>query len=295
MRRDRTLSRSVATALSAKLERAQMNPRLLGLCLVLCLTAAVRAADDTRLVVNGSFEDGAETQPEHWSKLDGLTTIWDSRGKPGKCLRFDPTVLQVDKKAHQKDPGALKARTRGGQYSTVGAHEGVWVWSQPIRVDKSHRYYIIEADAKGPKSTELFYPQIFLRGYQEYDPERDGAASSYFHVPHEGGPGFSEVFGKQQRQANEGDFLQVWRSELICGLQKADEWQHFRMGIRLHPKEKFRPDVILLKVYAMWPLGDYFFDNIAMRTATEDEYRAAKLTGHKSRSDRRPKTGRQTK
>jgi len=268
---------------------------VLGVCLCLVGSAAPRAADKTMLVLNSDLEQGAGTQPAHWSKLDNLTAFWDSNGKPGRCLKLDPTVLQVDKKKFEANPKAFKGRSKGGKYATVGAHEGVWVFSDPIVIDKSCRYFIIEADAKGPKSTELFYPQIFLRGYQAYDPERDGEASSYFQVPHEDGVGFSEVFGKAQRAAKVGDYLQVWRSQLICGLQEKNVWQHFRMGIRLHPKEKFRPDVILLKVYAMWPLGDYFFDNITMVTATEEEYRAAKFRGHKGRSNRRPATRNKSK
>ncbi len=252
------------------------------LALVL-LPAAAMSEGAEELVKNGRFEAGKGKQPSQWSKIDGLTTFWAAKGNPGRCLRFDPTVLQVDKKAFEENPEAFAGRRKGGQYSTVGAHEGVWVFSAPIPVKPDDRYFIIEADVMGPKSTRLFYPQVFIRGYQKFTPGKDDGSSSYFHVPHAGGPAYSEVFGSKQREAKDGDYLQVFRSHLICGLEQPGKWQHFAMGLKLPSMKKYRPDVLLLKPYAMWPLGDYLFDNISLRRCTEDEYRAAKFRGHKDR------------
>ncbi|MBT4820607.1 MAG: hypothetical protein HON70_33165, partial [Lentisphaerae bacterium] len=137
---------------------------------------------------------------------------------------------------------------------------------------------------RGPaKSTTLFYPQVFVRGFQEYNPEKHRdhrGASSFFHVPHEGGPAFSEQFGKGQRKTHEGDYLMSYRHSLVCRLTGPDKWHHFEMGIKLPKMKKFIPDVFLLKCYAMWPLGEYFFDNVKMRPCTEDEYRKARFKGH---------------
>ena len=52
------------------------------------------------------------------------------------------------------------------------------------------------------------------------------------------------------------------------------------MGLKLPDDPRFRPEVILLKPYAMWPLGEYRFDNIVLRVATKDEYEKAKAEGH---------------
>ena len=250
------------------------------LCAVGLTGAGVTAAEN--LVVNGGFGKGKGKQPAGWSRMDGVTTFWERKaGRPGACLRFDPNVQQKDKKAFLENPEAFKGKGKGGQYSTVGAHEGVWAFSQPITVAKDDRYFLIEADVKGPaKSTALFYPQVFIRGYQKFDAKRDAGTSSWFQTPHEGGPAYSEQFGKGQRPAHEGDYLMVYRHSLVCRLPDAGTWYHYRMGVKVPTMKKYRPDVLLLKLYAMWPLGDYFFDNISLRRVSKTEYDAAKRKGH---------------
>lgn len=233
------------------------------------------------LVPNGDFSRGHGSQPAAWSRVDGLVTSWARAGNPGRCIHFDTNVQQKDKHAFHADPAAFKGKSKGGKYSTVGAHEGVWVFSAPIPINARDRYFILEADVKGPaRSTELFYPQVFVRGYQKFDPKRDTGSSSYFQTPHANGPAFSEMFGKAQRKAHEGDYLMVYRNALICRLPEAGKWFHYRMGIRLPSMKKYRPDVILLKPYAMWPLGDHYFDNIVLKRATKAQYDDARRHKH---------------
>ena len=54
------------------------------------------------------------------------------------------------------------------------------------------------------------------------------------------------------------------------------------MGFKLPDDPRFRPEVILLKPYAMWPLGEYRFDNLVLRTATPEEYQEYQTTGRHS-------------
>lgn len=234
------------------------------------------------LVANGGFGKGKGKQPAGWSRTDGITTFWEKTGgNPGACLRFDPDVQQKDKKAFLENPEAFKGKGDGGQYSTVGAHEGVWSFCQPVEVAKDDRYFLVEADVKGPaKSTALFYPQVFIRGYQKFDVKRDAGTSSWFQTPHKGGPAYSEQFGKEQRPAHEGDFLMVYRHGLVCRLPDAGKWYHYQMGLKVPTIKKYRPDVLLLKLYAMWPLGDYYFDNVSLRRVSKEEYDAARKKGH---------------
>ncbi len=233
------------------------------------------------LIVNGDLEKGAAGQAPGWSRMDGLTAFWDSKGNPGHCVRFDTNVQQADKKQKQADPEAFKGKTQGGQYSTVGAHEGVWAFPAPVAVLPTDQFFLIEADCMGPeKSSALMYPQVFIRGFRLFDPKKDEGTFSWFQTPHEGGPDFSEQFGKAQRRAQPGDYLMVWRHALVCRNSDANIWEHFRMGLKLPDDPRFRPDVILLKVYAMWPLGEYRFDNVSLRLATREEYEKAKAEGH---------------
>lgn len=43
---------------------------------------------------------------------------------------------------------------------------------------------------------------------------------------------------------------------------------------------KYRPDVLMLKPYAMWPAGTYRFDNIVLRRATRADYDEARRNRH---------------
>ncbi len=251
-------------------------------------------AGGRNLVRNGNFEQGRNGQPTDWSPVDNLTTFWDSGGHPGRCIRFDTAVQQVDKRALQKAMAAARkagrgmprhrSRSRGNQYSTVGAHEGVWLWSRPIRIRPDDRYFIIEADVLGPaRSSWFMYPQVFLRGYRKFDPGRDAGTSSYFQTPFPGGPAYSELFGKKQRRAHSGDYLMVWRGSLVCRIEKKGVWKHYVMGFKFPKMKRYHPEVLLLKVYAMWPLGNYKFDNIVLRRATRSEYLTAKKHRHSSK------------
>lgn len=233
------------------------------------------------LVVNGDLELGSGNRAAGWSVLDGITGFWKRQGHPGSCIFFDTSVLQVDKKAFTEAEATFTGRKEGNQYATVGAHEGVWAFSSPVPVYPEDHYFIIEADVMGPaKSTPLFYPQVLIRGYQLFDPRRDAGTLSWFQVPHEPGPAYSEQFGSAQRRAQDGDYLMVFRHGLVCRNSAANIWEHYRMGFKLPDERRFRPEVLLLKTYAMWPLGEYRFDNVSLRPATEAEYLEARKNAH---------------
>lgn len=268
------------------------------------IAAATGPRSTGELVVNGDLERGAGGQPEGWSILDGLTAKWSTQGKPGRCLEFDTGVLQVDKQRFIQeiakveglgmneslttgpiDPNAAKdfQRSKGGQYETVGAHEGVWAFAKPVPVAPGDQYFVVEVDCLGPeKSTPLFYPQVFVRGFQKFDPQKDAGRSSWFHTPHPDGPAFSEQFGTdaQRRRARLGDYLMVYRHSLVCRNRDANIWEHYRMAFKLPDEPRFRPEVLLLKAYAMWPLGVYRFDNLRLRSVDEAEFNEISKQGH---------------
>jgi len=261
------------------LEAIRFRRSVVLLLAVSCFPAVALAEN---LVVNGDLEAGTAAGGKGWSKADGITSFWGrTGGNPGGCLRFVTDVQQSAKRTHLAGKPTPAKPGTGGQYSTVGAHEGVWAFCSPISVEPDDRYFIIEAEVKGPaRSTRIFYPQVFVRGYQRYSAKRHGETSGYFHTPHERGKAFSEVFGKAQRPAVAGDLIMVYRHALVCRLAEPGKWSHFRMGIRLPSPARYRPDVLLLKPYAMWPLGEYRFDNIVLRRCTKAEYDEAKKKGH---------------
>lgn len=230
------------------------------------------------LVINGDLEKGSGRQPVGWSGVDGLTVTWQADGNPGKCLVFDTSVFQEDKKNWQTDEKNFPGRGQGrrtGQYDTVGAHEGVWAFATPIDLKPGDQHFIIGVDVKSPaKSGELTYPMVLLRGFQRVTAKNAGQNSSWFHTHHPNGPAYSEMFGPDslRRDSREGDYLMVYRHTLACRTLKANQWQRFEMGFSLPiDKPRFYPERILLKPYAFWPSGIYHFDNLTLRRATAEE------------------------
>ncbi len=235
--------------------------------------AAPKPAKD-ELVKNGGMEKGEGSQPAHWSPLDGITSTWDSQnGHPGKCIHFDTSVLQKDKKKFAENPENFK-RGKGGQYDVVGAHEGAWAFAAPIDIPKGQRYFVLSCDVKGPsKGTELFNPMILIRGFQKVTEKNAGENSSWFHEHYKDGVGYSEQFGSDElrRNTREGDYLMVYRHSLVCRCLAPNTWEHFEMGIQLPTIPKFQPERLLLKLYAYWPAGQYYFDNVSFRPSTKEE------------------------
>ena len=235
-----------------------------------------KAQQNENLIANGNLEKGKGREPNGWACIDGLTAIWDTDGNPGRCLLFDTAVFQKDKKTWKVDESAYKGPSKGGQYDTVGAHEGVWAYALPIDLTPEDSYFVIECDVMGSaKSSELFYPMVLIRGFNLVTEEKAGKDSSWFHTYHKDGPAYSEMFGPDElyRPSKAGDYLMVYRHTLACRLSVTNKWEHFAMGFKLPAKDmkRFRPQRLLIKPYAFWPNGKYRFDNIILRRSTKEE------------------------
>ena len=262
-----------------------MRYRPLYLIILFCVFAATlcaqkqpeKKAKPQNLIKNGNFENGEGKTPKHWSPFDGQTACWDkTNGNPGRCLLLDTTVLTVDKKLIDADIEAFekKGRSQGGQYDTVGAHQGAWAYAAPIDVKPDDTWFILSADVWADQpSSELFMPLILIRGFQKITAETAGQNSSWFHEHYKDGIGYSDVFGSKdlRRASREGDYLQVYRKTLFCRNPQINQWRHFEVGFKLPSIKKFRPERILIKPYAFWPSGHYRFDNLSLRRATKAE------------------------
>lgn len=241
-------------------------------CLLLGCAALAEMAPN--LILNSHCESGSGSQPAHWGGIDGITCVWGEDGNPGRCLRLDTSVQQADKKAYLTDPEAFAGRKEGGRYSAVGAHEGAWAFSNPVDISPDDRYFVISVDLRASvlPSAE-FPPMVMIRGFQRVTPDVAGQNTSFFQVPHAGGPAYSEQFGpeSQRRPSQAGDYLMVYRGGLRCRLAAAGAWEHFEMGFTLPSEQRFRPERIWLKPYAFWPLGVYEFDNLQLRRSSKEE------------------------
>lgn len=219
---------------------------------------AVSSNGTTNLVRNPSFEDGEGYQPDHWSRLDRLTSFWavhqpeekidpkslkESGGPPpsGRYLRINTDILLSQYEARQKqldvDPEApppepLPVNPPG--YDTVGGTKGAAVWSDPVPVERD-AYYNISAWVKGTwaQGDDDFAPKIFVKGYA----------------------GFGE----------KGEYREVVRKYLNCRADKGRGWQWFTWRRPFSPGRLVKNaevEYVRLEVFCYWPRYVYGFDDI---------------------------------
>ena len=189
------------------------------------------------LVPNGGFEQGAKT-PTGWDRVDGLTTFWTVGGASGKCLKVNTDVYHDEwvawRKKHADGAGAGDAPkptpTSGAKYDTVAGIYGVKYDSRPIPVTPG-KAYKISIQYKG-RSTDFFFPKLFIRGWAQVAGEKRVVYNAYLALRCIEGPG---------------------------------EWKR---GVRICeiPTDTQAPiEYLVLKIYAYWPPGTYYFDNVSMK------------------------------
>ncbi|MFW6107105.1 MAG: hypothetical protein ACOC8A_00295 [bacterium] len=201
------------------------------------------------LVPNSSFEEGT-WYPAHWTKVDGLTSHWlDREDGKGKCLMMDTDVDEQQAldwmkkvrsgKATAKEAPEKIASTKETIYGTIGAWEGVQIYSDFLPVTPKMRYRLT-VDIQGPWGG-IFFPKAFVKGYAER----------------------SDEFTTQKRE--------LYRMYLALRTEtKGKEWETFS---RTFNPTLRSPDVKWMRVmlYAYWPLGKYYWDNIVLtEEAVED-------------------------
>ncbi|MFW6108389.1 MAG: hypothetical protein ACOC8D_01115 [bacterium] len=201
------------------------------------------------LVKNPSFERGTWT-PAHWSKLDGLTSHWlDRADGKGKCVLCDTDVDEKQALAWMKQIQAGKVTARdapekidrkvAGQYGTIGAWEGVQVYSDFIPVKPTMRYRLsvdIKANWGG-----IFFPKAFIKGYADQTDE----------------------FTTQKRE--------LYRAYLALRTKtRGKEWETFTRTFN-PTLETPRVRYIRVMLYSYWPLGKYYWDNVAIAEAAIED------------------------
>ncbi|HUU92646.1 MAG TPA: hypothetical protein VM238_15715 [Phycisphaerae bacterium] len=189
------------------------------------------------LVKNGGFETGT-TSPDAWQRLDGLTTFWSGGGASGKCLKINTDVYHDEWMAWQKkykagakaDDAPNPTPTSGAKYDTVAGIYGVAYDSAPIPVTPGKAYKVSIA-YKG-KSTDFFFPKLFIRGWADVKGEKRVVYDAYLALRCASG-------GKE------------WESNVrICEIPTLVQ---------------SKIEYVVLKVYAYWPPGTFYFDDVSMK------------------------------
>lgn len=234
------------------------------------------------LVRNGGFESGDKC-PDGWliryarvdlsnltdiRALDNLTLFWEAKAGPtGKCIRMDTDVIQ--KEVHRRmealiaDPDAprwTKTPTRPPKYDTAAGLEGVMFYSDPIPVEKG-KFYRMLVDAMARTKG---VPMMFVRGY--------GMAKT--------------AKGKQVKK-------KLYDTYVSCRFTTQGRWQHFEQNFC--PTDR-TPAVTEIRVmlYAYWPPGLYYWDNVAIAEVPESEAAALRAERAKKRADEKKKKARPT-
>ncbi len=229
------------------------------------------------LVLNGDFTMGQAGTPVGWTAPDNLTVFWVDGGArgTGKCLRLDTDVYRSEWEAHRQNPAAPVTRTptSGLKYDTVAGTAGVAVFSHPIPVEPG-RCYRVGYDVRGQGE-----PFLFVLGYWRCGPEhiREMGEKSFFR-PVPGGPSFSLVAhgtsGEEKRPPRAGDYILCYRRRVVARFPPGAEgtWRRYETVLRLPEQSPIQ--VVLLELYAYWPPGEYWFDNVRMEAVPDEELHA---------------------
>ena len=191
------------------------------------------------LVKNGGFEAGAKS-PDSWQRLDGLTTFWSNEGQAGKCLKLNTDIYhdqwvewQKKFKAGAKAEDAPKPiATSGAKYDTVAGIYGVAYDSQPIPVEPG-KAYKVSLSYKGT-SDNFFFPKLFIRGWATVKGDKRVVYDAYLAL----------------RCAKEGK-----------------DWEAAARICEIPTDTQEKIEYVVLKIYAYWPPGTFYFDNVSMKEA----------------------------
>ncbi|MBM3335673.1 hypothetical protein FJY63_13520 [Candidatus Sumerlaeota bacterium] len=237
-------------------------------------TTSPTTSSPVNLVKNGGFELG-DKWPAGWlirwprkelprlsdiHALDGLTLFWDATKRPsGKCIRMDTDVDQkevhkrmIELLANPDSPPWPKTPTRPPKYDTVGGLEGVGLWSEPIAVEKG-KIYRMSVECMG-RMEGIFFPKMFVHGY--------GMAKT--------------ITGTMEKR-------ELYNTYLACRVTTPGMWCRFEQTFC--PTDQ-TPSVteIRVKIYAYWPVGIYYWDNVAIVEVPETEAAAIRSAREKERA-----------
>lgn len=202
------------------------------------LAASGEAAAGENLLRNGSFDDG-ETRAAHWERANGLTTFFVRAKGRGRVVKMDTQVERNQALAWMErfaaDPTLQppeKKPVGRKSYGTIGAVEGVRLDSEFIPAKKGQNYKLT-ADIKSRGK-----PIVWIKGFMRH-PRRDA-------------------------------YVDAYQTRLVPGKPSPAEWRTFTVGFN-PTKRTPRVEKFKVRLYAYWPNGIYYFDNIRVEPITEEE------------------------
>ena len=211
--------------------------------LLLCLPVCA----GENLVKNGAFDEG-EPFALHWERPDGLTSFFEKEEGHGRIVKMDTLVDRDQALAWAKSFKAaptlkppVKVPIPQDSYGSIGGNEGVMLDSELIDC-KPGQDYKLTADFKGAGK-----PFIWIKGFL-WHPTRNVLMDGY-------------------------------QTRLEPDSPSKTEWRTFTIGFNPTAKSP-RIQKFKVRLYAYWPNGLYYFDNIRVEEISPEEM--ARLVANRS-------------
>jgi hypothetical protein len=237
-----------AEALRLPVLRRVRLVRPVGVGCLLLAAAACSQPNPSSLLPNGSFEqaDPADpTRPASWGKPDGLGVQWaDSNDAAhGKAIRMDTRVTERAMMDQWRKTGLTNEwNIPKPSNGAVAETYGLSLYSEPIPV-KPGQPYRITFDFRGHTGGA----KVWVRCYGQ--------------------------LGGQKRQ--------LYNTTVECRAPASAQWSTISQGFfptRARPGMKNLQNITEMRVmlFAFYPAGIYWFDNVRIEPISVAEYEAAK-------------------
>ncbi|MFA6294447.1 MAG: hypothetical protein WC637_21835 [Victivallales bacterium] len=198
---------------------------------------ALAGSAGDNLIENGTLDKGEKT-PVNWEPANGLTTFYVTEEGHGRVAKLDSRVDRLQALAWMKkfkeNPDAVppEMEISKDQYGAIGANEGGSLDSALISI-KPGQNYKLTVDFKG-----AFSPIVWIKGFM-YHPGRK-------------------------------DYADAYQTRLVPDSPDEKKWKTYSIGF--NPTAKMpRVEKIKVRLYAYWPTGIYYFDNVRVEEITPEE------------------------
>lgn len=251
---------------------------------VRCRRVMQKEALSKNLLPNGSFEKG-RYWPAGWEPIDRLGTFWTKGGTDGdKCMRIFTNVLDTqwvrwNKKVRETienvakrnggDPQSASSNplpqppkrkeTSPPYYDTVAGLHGIHYRSRRVKLKPGAIYRIsIDARTEAGKAE----PIVFVKSFFEFRGVMRNAGRAPLHLYDCG-----EKWKRYARVFHPAEWTSTVRGKPIT------------------------PEKLEVQIYAYWPPGNYYFDNVQLHIVGHQEVpdRKEKAQHEKERKEREKK------
>lgn len=226
------------------------------------------------LNANGDFSAGEKD----WDRADNVSTFIQPEAGRGDILRIRTDLerepwLQYKRKLllGQADPSKPPSISRDTSYGCVGGLEGVHYAGQWIPATPGQRYWLLADARANARKSETFTPKIFVKGFSRTEQALDGLPESSLAAL-----GLTpEQFAALPRQRRDQLIREDARKNPMRYLRETyrwylnlrgvgEQWQSFAAPMPPRGGLPANVEWLQIQVYAYWPPGEYFFDNVQL-------------------------------